>query len=318
MDAKLKEKIEKMSEERLNSIVENSELYNTDVVEAAKARIEEIKQLSILSEKYKAKIEALSIEEINQILKEPDLYNPDVVALARNYKNSQATKSIDFSNVPQEAKNSLSKMSAEQLLDMLTAKEGMLSSDVVSYTKYLISQKMDTEDNTKTESTSEVKELDAELESSDIPSGVNEVSFPECSYSMWKKFFSLIYRTIKTDLSFKDDKIVITKGTGFSKPKKFAKTEIMYEDISSVRVRRKVDTTNLLLAVFGFIGALITQAWAALIVVALVIWWGLTAVATISYNNDMCEYDIPTEFKSDAEDAKEKIETALKQYKAIG
>lgn len=140
------------------------------------------------------------------------------------------------------------------------------------------------------------------------------ITVEEGHYRVWKKFFSLIYRTVKTDLSFQNDRIVINKGTGFSKAKKFVETEIKYEDITSVKVRRKVDTTNLILAAFGFIGALITQVWAALIVVAFVLYWGLTAVATISYKNDMCEYDIPTEFKSDALDAKGKIDLALSQF----
>jgi len=307
MNHSLQEKILKMDMEQLNKIIENPELYSPEAVELVKSRVEELNKLAEMSKELQTKVEAMSIEELKQIIAEPELYSKDVVQFA---KHCLKDKKKDFSDVPQEAKDSLSKMTAEQLLDMLDEKEDMLSENIVLYIKDIISNKL----NELTGDESSVN-TDKEKTVSDTSIVKNAtITVEEGHYRVWKKFFSLIYRTVKTDLSFQNDRIVINKGTGFSKAKKFVQTEIMYEDISSVKVRRKVDTTNLILAAFGIIGTLITQVWAALFVVAVVLYWGLTAVATISYKNDMCEYDIPTEFKSDALDAKGKIDLALSQF----
>ena len=307
MDNSLKNKVLQMDVQKLNHIIENPELYAPEVVELAKSRFEELNKLAEMSKELQAKVEAMSIDEIKQIIAEPELYSKDVVQFA---KHCLKDKKKDFSDVPQEAKDSLSKMTAEQLLDMLDEKEDMLSENIVLYIKDIISNKL----NEPTGGESSVN-TDKEKTVSDTSIVKNAtITVEEGHYRVWKKFFSLIYRTVKTDLSFQNDRIVINKGTGFSKAKKFVETEIKYEDITSVKVRRKVDTTNLILATFGIIGTLITQVWAALIVVAVVLYWGLTAVATISYKNDMCEYDIPTEFKSDALDAKGKIDLALSQF----
>lgn len=307
MDNSLKNKVLQMDVQKLNHIIENPELYAPEVVELAKSRVEELNKLAEMSKELQAKVEAMSIDEIKQIIAEPELYSKDVVQFA---KHCLKDKKKDFSDVPQEAKDSLSKMTAEQLLDMLDEKEDMLSENIVLYIKDIISNKL----NEPTGGESSVN-TDKEKTVSDTSIVKNAtITVEEGHYRVWKKFFSLIYRTVKTDLSFQNDRIVINKGTGFSKAKKFVETEIKYEDITSVKVRRKVDTTNLILATFGIIGTLITQVWAALIVVAVVLYWGLTAVATISYKNDMCEYDIPTEFKSDALDAKGKIDLALSQF----
>lgn len=302
MNHSLQEKILKMDMEQLNKIIENPELYSPEAVELVKKQVEALENMKKINDAVKAKFETMSNDEIADILKEPDLYSEDMIKLAKAHENKNK---LDFSDIPEEAKEHLSKLSSEQLMDMLEEKEGIMSEKIVLFIKDLIMKKL------------ENPQQDNEIESnqtSSAPLLKNGVSVEDGHYSMWKKFFSLIYRTVKTDLSFKDDKIVITKGTGFSKAKKFVETEIMYEDITSVKVRRKVDTTNLILAAFGIIGALITQVWAALFVVAVVLYWGLTAVATISYKNDMCEYDIPTEFKSDALDAKGKIDLALSQF----
>ena len=307
MNRSLQEKILNMDMEQLNKIIENPELYSPEAVELVKSRVEELKKLTELSKELQAKVEAMSIDELNQVISEPELYSKDVVQLAKHcLKNTKK----DFSDVPQEAKDSLSKMTAEQLLDMLDEKEGMLSENIVLYIKDIISNKLN-------EPIGDESSVNTDNEITDPNTSIvknAKITVEEGHYRVWKKFFSLIYRTVKTDLSFQNDRIVINKGTGFSKAKKFVETEIMYEDITSVKVRRKIDTTNLILAAFGTIGALITQVWVALIVVTVVLYWGLTAVATISYKNDMCEYDIPTEFKSDALDAKGKIDLALSQF----
>lgn len=302
MNHSLQEKILKMDMEQLNKIIENPELYSPEAIELAKKQVEALENMKKINDAVKAKFETMSNDEIADILKEPDLYSEDMIKLAKAHENKNK---LDFSDIPEEAKEHLSKLSSEQLMDMLEEKEGIMSEKIVLFIKDLIMKKL------------ENPQQDNKIESnqtSSAPLLKIGVSVEDGHYSMWKKFFSLIYRTVKTDLSFKDDKIVITKGTGFSKAKKFVETEIKYEDITSVKVRRKVDTTNLILAAFGIIGALITQVWAALIVVAVVLYWGLTAVATINYKNDMCEYDIPTEFKSDALDAKGKIDLALSQF----
>lgn len=267
MDNSLKNKVLQMDVQKLNHIIENPELYAPEVVELAKSRVEELKKLAEMSKELQTKVEAMSIDELKQVISEPELYSKDVVQYA---KHCLKDKKKDFSDVPQEAKDSLSKMTAEQLLDMLDEKEDMLSENIVLYIKDIISNKL----NEPTGDESSVN-TDKEKTASDTSIVKNPtITVEEGHYRVWKKFFSLIYRTVKTDLSFQNDRIVINKGTGFSKAKKFVQTEIMYEDITSVKVRRKVDTTNLILAAFGIIGTLITQVWAALFVVAVVLYWG--------------------------------------------
>ena len=56
-----------------------------------------------------------------------------------------------------------------------------------------------------------------------------------------------------------------------------------------------------------------TQAWAALIIAAVVVFIGSTAVVTIQHSEGC--YEIPTEFKSEAEELQTKINTAINQSK---
>lgn len=128
-----------------------------------------------------------------------------------------------------------------------------------------------------------------------------------------KWFIKLAYKTIETDVEFFDDKLSISQGEGFATVKNKITTDIVYSNINFVEVKRKYSIPNVVLAVCAAAGALITQVWAALFIAAIVFFVGSTAVATVQHSGGC--YEIPTEFKSEAEELQTKINTAISQSK---
>ena len=112
-------------------------------------------------------------------------------------------------------------------------------------------------------------------------------------------------------MDFFDTKIKLAQGTGFAKVSNKTNTEIDYKNITSVTVKRKYSIPNVILAICAVLGAFLTGVWAALIVAALVVWIGSTAVAEIQHSGNI--YEIPTEFKSEADELQIKINTAISQ-----
>ena len=129
------------------------------------------------------------------------------------------------------------------------------------------------------------------------------------SYIGKKWFLKIAYKMIETDVSFLDDKITLSQGSGFAKVANKISTDIEYKNINSVIVKRKYSIPNVILASLAILAALITQVWAVLIVAALVFWIGSTAVTIIQHSDGA--YEIPTEFKSEAEELQIKINAAI-------
>ena len=126
-----------------------------------------------------------------------------------------------------------------------------------------------------------------------------------------KWFIKLPYKTIETDVDFFDKKMNLSQGAGFAKVSNKINTEIDYKNITSVTVKRKYSIPNVILAVCAAFGALISSAWAVLIVALAVIWVGSTMSVEIRHNDNI--FEIPTEFKFEAEELQTKINTAISQ-----
>lgn len=128
-----------------------------------------------------------------------------------------------------------------------------------------------------------------------------------------KWFIKFPYKVIETDVDFFDNKVSLSQGSGFVKASYKTPSDIVYTDIYSVLVKRKYSIPNIILAIFTVLGALITEVWFALVVAAVVVWIGSTAVAIIQHSGG--NYEVPTEFKSEAEELQAKFNAAISQSK---
>ena len=122
-----------------------------------------------------------------------------------------------------------------------------------------------------------------------------------------------VYKIIQTDVEFYDNKIRLSKGQGFLKPKNITTTEILYNNIVSSIVKRKCSSTNIIISCTIVIAAVLSGIWLALICAAVPIVVGFTAVVEIQHSNGT--YEIPTEFKEDADKLASKIYLAISQSK---
>ena len=132
-------------------------------------------------------------------------------------------------------------------------------------------------------------------------------------YSGRKWFIKIAYKLIETDVEFYDNEVVLSQGTGFAIVKNKSATNIKYSDITSVETKKKYSIPNIVLATFAVLCALMTGIWEALILAVVVAWIGSTAVVSIQHSDGV--FEIPTEFKSEANELKEKINTAITQSK---
>lgn len=126
-----------------------------------------------------------------------------------------------------------------------------------------------------------------------------------------KWFIKLPYKTIETDVNFFDTKMDIAQGSGFAKVSTKTNTEIDYKNITSVTTKRKYSIPNIILAICAVLGAFISSAWAVLIVALAVVWIGSTMSVEIQHSDNV--FEIPTEFKFEAEELQTKINTAISQ-----
>lgn len=132
-------------------------------------------------------------------------------------------------------------------------------------------------------------------------------------YSGKSWFCGQHYKITETEVDFNDDSVSLLQGSGFAKAKNKIRTDIRYNDITSVSSRRKYSIPNVLLGTICAILGLITGAY-VIITVLFVIWLGRTAVVKISYAGT--EYTIPTEFLNEAHDLETKINAAIAQSRA--
>ena len=140
-----------------------------------------------------------------------------------------------------------------------------------------------------------------------------EVNVKNGRYVGKKWFIKLAYKMIETDVEFLSDKLSLSQGSGFVKAKNKVTTEIKYENIKSVTAKRKISIPNALLAVAAVVAAFASGEYAVLLAAAIVLFIGTTAVAAIEHSEGV--YEVPTEFKAEAEELQEKINAAINAAK---
>lgn len=120
----------------------------------------------------------------------------------------------------------------------------------------------------------------------------------------------LNYKVTETEVDFSEEGVSFLQGSGFAKAKNKVRTNIRYQDITSVTSKRKYSVPNVIVGVAAAIGGLITGAY-VIISALFIIWLGRTAVVQISYGGQ--EYTVPTEFLKEAQELETKINTAIMQ-----
>ena len=145
----------------------------------------------------------------------------------------------------------------------------------------------------------------------------NKLNVKGGRYAGKKWFLKIAYKIIETDVDFTDDKVVFSQGSGFATAKKKFATAIDYNAITDVSAKSKISIPNAVFAAICAILALLSQVWAILAISALVLFLGSTAVVSVESKTDYGNsiYEIPTEFRSEAEELQEKIMTAISQSK---
>lgn len=140
----------------------------------------------------------------------------------------------------------------------------------------------------------------------------NKVNVQSGHYVGKKWFIKLAYKTYETDVEFLEDHIDLLQGTGFARAGYKTPSQITYSSIYSVDTAKKFSIPNVIFAIVVAIMAVAMQIWAALIVSVIVLFIGKTAVVSIKHYGGV--YEVPTEFLSDAEELRDKINMAKNQY----
>lgn len=140
-----------------------------------------------------------------------------------------------------------------------------------------------------------------------------EVNVKSGRYVGKKWFIKLAYKMIETDVEFLSDKVTLSQGSGFAKVKNKVTTEIKYENIQAVTTKRKISIPNAMLAAAAVVAAFASGEYAVLLAAAIVLFIGTTAVAAIEHSEGV--YEVPTEFKAEAEELQEKINAAINAAK---
>lgn len=132
-------------------------------------------------------------------------------------------------------------------------------------------------------------------------------------YSGKKWFLKFAYQVTETDVAFTDTGLTLNQGSAFAVVKNKTKSEIDYNKITSVTSSTKFSTPNIVTAALIAVLAVASGVLAILAISALFIFLGKTAIVTINYSGGA--YEIPVEFKSDADELVSKIETAKTKSK---
>lgn len=132
-------------------------------------------------------------------------------------------------------------------------------------------------------------------------------------YKASKSINGNVYKVVETDVEFYDDRLTLSKGSGLVKGKNKTTTEIMYKNICSVTTKRTCSRVNIIISCVIAIAALLTGIWLAFLLATIPVFVGTTAVVAIQHSEG--NYDVPTEFKSDAEELQAKINMAINQAK---
>lgn len=129
-----------------------------------------------------------------------------------------------------------------------------------------------------------------------------------------KWFLRLAYKTIETEVDFVDAGVSMLQGSGFVSIKNKVRTNIRYQDITSVSTQRKYSLPNVILAIICALLTIILVQPAGIIPMLVVLFMGRTAQVKI--NNAGHEYIVPTEFMSEAQDLETKLNTAILQARS--
>lgn len=124
---------------------------------------------------------------------------------------------------------------------------------------------------------------------------------------------ALNYKITETEVDFGDSEISFLQGSGFAKAKNKMRTNVRYNDITSVSSGRKYSIPNVVIGIFFAILGLLTGSY-VIVSALLLIWLGRTAVVKIGYAGR--EYKVPTEFLKEAQELESKINTAIIQARA--
>lgn len=138
-----------------------------------------------------------------------------------------------------------------------------------------------------------------------------KVNVQKGHYTGRKWFIKLAYKKYETDVEFCDKHIMFLQGTGFAQVGYKTPMQINYNSIYGVEVQKKFSIPNVVFAVIVAIMAVVMQVWAALILSLIVFWIGKTATVTINHSGG--KYLVPTEFISEAEDLRNRINMAISQ-----
>ena len=138
-----------------------------------------------------------------------------------------------------------------------------------------------------------------------------KVNVQKGRYTGRKWFIKLAYKKYETDVEFCDKHIMFLQGTGFAQVGYKTPMQINYNSIYGVEVQKKFSIPNVVFAVIVAIMAVVMQVWADLILSLIVFWIGNTATVTINHSGG--KYLVPTEFISEAEDLRNRINMAISQ-----
>ena len=141
----------------------------------------------------------------------------------------------------------------------------------------------------------------------------------ECMGKKW--FLKFPYKVIKTTATFFDDEVELKQGSGFAlvNDSNMYSTKIKYSSIEAVGTETKYSTPNIVAAVgiaiiailagIAGIASLGGMIGVAVIVIPLMLFMGRTAQTNVQYNENGQSYlyEIPFEFKSDADSVAEVI-----------
>lgn len=145
----------------------------------------------------------------------------------------------------------------------------------------------------------------------------NKVNVQGGRYVGKKWFLKFAYKAYTTDVEFFDERVVLSQGTGFASVGYQTPTAIDYASIYSVDAAKKFSIPNVIFAIIvAVLGVAMSQKssgvlFGAFAVAAVVFFIGKTAMVTIKHSGG--EYLVPTEFMSDAQQLRDKINMAKNQ-----
>lgn len=138
-----------------------------------------------------------------------------------------------------------------------------------------------------------------------------KINIATSTYIGHKWFLKIPYKTYETDVRFSDKSVCFYQDVGSFGAAHKIPTDIEYKRISYVESKVEFSIPNIVFSVIVALAALVTQIWAALIIIPVVLFIGRTAVTKVIYSGGV--YLVPTEFKSEADELKSKIDSAMSQ-----